>query len=80
MGPAPDEVASLTDRYFLKTRDIVRQFGDVDVTYAVFMRRPVVFTPKLAVDWLLEMAAARQTRFEIELFHAEGDWVGAGEP
>jgi nicotinate phosphoribosyltransferase len=80
MGPAPNEVASLTDRYFLKTRDIVRRFGDVDVTYAVFMRRPVVFTPKLAVDWLLEVAAARQTRFEIELCHAEGDWVGAGEP
>ena len=60
MGPAPHEVASLTDSSFLKTRDIVRQFGDVDVTYAVFMRRPVVFTPKLAVDWLLEHGGARR--------------------
>ena len=80
MGPAPHEVASLTDKYFLKTREVVRQFGDCDVTYAVFMRRPVVFTPRLAVDWLLEMAAARETEFEIELCYAEGDWVGAGEP
>jgi nicotinate phosphoribosyltransferase len=80
MGPAPDELPSLTDKYFLKTREVVRQFGDCEVTYAVFMRRPVVFTPKLAVDWLLEMAAARQTRFEIELCFQEGDWVGAGEP
>ena len=59
MGPAPDELPSLTDKYFLKTREVVRQFGDCEVTYAVIMRRPVVFTPKLAVDWLLEMAAAR---------------------
>jgi nicotinate phosphoribosyltransferase len=80
MGPAPDEVPSLTDKYFVKTREVVRQFGDCDVTYAMFMRRPVVFTPKLAVDWLLEMAAARGTEFEIELCYAEGDWVGAGEP
>jgi len=80
MGPASHEVASLTDKYFLKTQDVVRQFGDQDVTYAAFMRRPVIFTPKLAIDWLLEMARSRQTSFEIELCHAEGDWVGAGEP
>jgi nicotinate phosphoribosyltransferase len=80
MGPAPHELPSLTDKYFLKTREVVRQFGDCDATYAMFMRRPVVFTPKLAVDWLLEMAAARETEFEIELCYAEGDWVGAGEP
>ena len=80
MGPAPHEVERLTDKYFLKTREVVRRFGDSSVTYAVFMRRPVVFTPKLATDWLLAMAAARATEFEIELCYAEGDWVGAGEP
>jgi nicotinate phosphoribosyltransferase len=48
MGPAADVVARFTDKYFLKTQDIVRRFGDADATYAVFMRRPVVFTPKLA--------------------------------
>jgi nicotinate phosphoribosyltransferase len=80
MGPAADAVASFTDKYFLKTQEVVRRFGDADVTYAIFMRRPVIFTPKLAVDWLEEMAAARGTRFAIDLRFAEGDWVGAGEP
>jgi nicotinate phosphoribosyltransferase len=80
MSPSARELAALTDKYFLKTREVVRRFGDADATYAVFMRRPVVFTPRLAVDWLHEMAAARGTRFEVEQRYAEGDWVGAGEP
>ncbi len=80
MGPGADELASFTDKYFLKTRQVVRRFGDVQATYAVFMRRPVICTPKLAVDWLQAMAAARGTRFEVELRFGEGDWVGAGEP
>jgi nicotinate phosphoribosyltransferase len=46
----------------------------------MFMRRPVLCTPKLALDWLHEIARARGTEFEIELCFAEGDWVGAGEP
>jgi nicotinate phosphoribosyltransferase len=80
MSPDADELASFTDKYFLKTREVVRRFGDVDATYAVFMRRPVICTPKLALDWLQAIAAARGTRFEVELRYAEGDWVGAGEP
>jgi nicotinate phosphoribosyltransferase len=80
MGPAVNELPSLTDKYFLKTREVVRRFGDVDATYALFMRRPVVFTPKLALDWLHGIAAARDTRFEVEQCFEEGDWVGAGEP
>jgi len=80
MSPAADDLPRFTDKYFLKTQDVVRRFGDVEATYAVFMRRPVVFTPKLTVDWLQEMAAARDTEFAIELCFEEGDWVGAGEP
>jgi nicotinate phosphoribosyltransferase len=79
-GPAPDDIARFTDRYFVKTKAAVERFGDTTVTYAVFMRRPVIFTPRLAVDWLNGIAAARNTRFEIELTHPEGAWVGAGEP
>lgn len=78
--PAPDEVAAWTDRYFVKTRDTIARFGDVRVTYAVFMRRPVIFTPRIAVDWLRAIAAARGTALDIELNYGEGDWVGAGEP
>ena len=79
-APGPDDIADLSDRYFLKSKAAVERFGDQTVTYAVFMRRPVIFTPKLAVDWLNSIAASRNTRFDIELRHKEGAWVGAGDP
>ena len=80
MAPDNAKLASLTDKYFVKTKQIAQRFGDCDVTYAVFMRRPVVFTGKLALDWLHGIAAERGVRFEVECCFAEGDWVGAGEP
>ncbi|MBL8671862.1 MAG: nicotinate phosphoribosyltransferase [Alphaproteobacteria bacterium] len=78
--PAADEVQRWTDVYFARTKAVVERFGDVDVTYAVFMRRPVIHTPRLAVGWLERIAAERGTRFKIEHLFAEGAWVGAGEP
>ncbi len=72
--------ARFTDKYFVKMREIVTRYGDARVTYAVFMRRPVIFCPRLAVMWLEQMAAARDVAFEIDLQHPEGAWVGAGEP
>lgn len=80
MSPSAADLSRFTDKYFLKTREIVGRYGDVEATYAVFMRRPVVFTPRLAVDWLQEIAAARGSRFVIDTAYQEGDWVGAGEP
>ncbi len=73
-------IAAHTDAYFNRTRDIVRKFGDARVTYAVFLRRPVVSAPKLMLDWLRAVAAERGTEFEIDLVHPEGEWVGAGDP
>src|SRR5262249_4004314 len=61
-------------------KEVVHHFGDRTVTYAVFMRRPVICTPRIMVEFLERAAAARNTRFEIEITHAEGSWVGAGEP
>ena len=52
----------------------------MQVTYAVFMRRPVVTAPRLAVEWLAEMARQRNTAFDVELCGEEGRWIGAGEP
>ena len=78
--PDDAEVARWTDRYFVKTKETVRRFGDKNVTYAVFMRRPVIFTPRLMVEWLEGMAAARGVIFRIEPLYKEGDWAGAGEP
>ena len=62
-----DDLAARTDSYFLKTKAIVRKFGDRPATYALFMRRPVISAPRFAVDFLEDMAAARGTRFTIEL-------------
>jgi len=81
-GPRDEREASLaahTDSYFLKTKAIVEQFGDRRATYAVFMRRPVISTPRLAVEFLETMAAARGVSFEIEVNRQEGEMVGAGE-
>ena len=77
----PDDaaVACFAYKYFLRTKDIVHRFKDTTVTYAVFMRRPVTSAPKLAVQWLEEMAKARETEFNIKICHKEGAWVGAGE-
>jgi nicotinate phosphoribosyltransferase len=74
------ELAAQTDSYFLKTKAIVGRFGDRPATYALFLRRPVISTPLLAVEFLETEAAERGTRFEIELVHPEGALVGAGEP
>ncbi|RJF86596.1 nicotinate phosphoribosyltransferase [Oleomonas cavernae] len=77
---ADEDIAALTDAYFRRTRRVVEKFGDTQVTYAVFMRRPVIFTAKPMIDWLEAVAATRGTSFQIEPQYAEGDWVGAGEP
>jgi nicotinate phosphoribosyltransferase len=77
---AEKSLAARTDSYFLKTKAIVGRFGDRNATYAVFMRRPVISTPRLAVAFLESEAAARGVRFEIELNHPEGAPVGAGDP
>jgi nicotinate phosphoribosyltransferase len=86
-GKSPNGVDDLegdvdrwTDQYFKKTRTIVKRYGDAQVTYAVFMRRPVNFAPRLMIDWLQRIAADRGTTFKIEICFEEGDWVGAGEP
>ncbi|MEE8332450.1 MAG: nicotinate phosphoribosyltransferase [Alphaproteobacteria bacterium] len=74
------DVSAWTDKYFKRTQAVVEKFGDANVTYALFMRRPVVSAPKLAIDWLEAMACRRGTSFEIDLRYREGKWVGAGEP
>ncbi len=83
MTPTPvadGEITARTDAYFNRTRQIVSRFGDAVVTYAIFLRRPVVCAPAMMVEWLQAVAAARGQDFKIELPHKEGEWVGAGEP
>ncbi len=72
-------LSARTDTYFLKTKTIVGRCGDREATYAVFLRRPVLSTPRLAIEFLEKEAKARGTRFEIDLVFPEGSLVGAGE-
>ena len=67
------------DKYFLRTKAVVERFGDRQVTYAVFMRRPVTCAPKLALAWLRRVLAERGSEATIELRYREGAWVGAGD-
>ena len=78
--PREDRVSAWTDHYFLRTKQAVKRFGDCKVTYAVFMRRPVVSAPRLAIDWLEAMAAERGFEVDLDLCYEEGRWVGAGVP
>ncbi len=74
------QIEGRTDAYFLRMRDIVSQFGDCQVTYAVFVRRPVVAAYGLALQWVQNVARHQGFSVEITEVHPEGTWVGAGDP
>ena len=78
--PNDAEIERYTDHYFNRTKQVIGRFGDSCVTYAIFMRRPVVFAPRLALEWLEELGRSRNTSVELDLRYGEGKWVGAGEP
>ncbi len=80
MTPTPQDIDKFTDRYFSKTRETVGRFGDKQVSYAIFMRRPVRFAPRLMVEWLARVAEERGAPIDVDLCFSEGDWAGAGEP
>jgi nicotinate phosphoribosyltransferase len=69
-----------TDHYFKKAKNIIIDNGDVEVVYAIFMRRPVLFCPKMAIKWLKDIEKIRETKFDITMCYEEGSWVGAGQP
>ena len=74
------EIGTRTDAYFNRTKAIVGRFVDRRVTYAFFLRRPVIAAHGLMTGWLAAVAQARGLVVECEPCFAEGDWVGAGEP
>ena len=74
------KINSQTDNYFLKTKKIITKFGDKDVTYAVFLRRPGILAIKMAIDWIKFVAKKRKIKITINSPYKEGDWFGAGEP
>jgi len=46
------DIAARTDSYFTRTRKILERFGDKPVTYAIFLRRPVICAPRLMAEWI----------------------------
>src|SRR4051812_47082561 len=78
--PSNGEIERYTDHYFNRTKRVIGKFGDCQVTYAIFMRRPVVFAPRLALEWLEETGGERNRRVRVDQRYNEGRWVGAGEP
>ena len=74
------DINTRTDAYFNRTRDIIARFGDKRVTYAVFLRRPVISAPRLMVEWLQAVADEQGFDVYLDVTHPEGSWVGAGEP
>ena len=71
-----DDIANRTDAYFNRTRDIIARFGDKRVTYAVFLRRPVVSAPRVMVDWLRAVADEQGFAVELDVTHPRA--VGLG--
>ena len=80
LRPTPDQLPLVTDTYFLRTKDIISEYGDTEVTYAIFMRRPVIAALDPAVSWLEQIVKDRNGSVNIKRSFEEGSDVGAGEP
>ena len=80
LRPNPSQLETVTDTYFLRTKKIVASYGDTEVTYAIFMRRPVISALNPAIDWLNQIIKERKGSVNINRCFAEGSNVGAGEP
>ncbi len=79
-GEIGADIAARTDSYFTRTRKILERFGDNHVTYAVFMRRPVLCAPRMMMEWIEAAARERGIVIELATVHAEGALVGPSEP
>ena len=76
-----DSVSDLTDYYFTRTKKILEDRDDrLSVTYAFFMRRPVIFAPKLMLEWLDDYMSDKLGTYKVELLTKEGAFVGSGQP
>ena len=79
MSEFESDIDLRTDHYFKLTKSVVNKHGDVEVTYAVFMRRPVIYSSKLAIEWINQVISARGGSITVKECFEEGAWVGAGE-
>ncbi len=66
-------VSQMTDKYFTNTRMVVEANGDVDVTYAVFLRRRCI----AALEPAERLIKASVPGAEVKRFYTDGDIVPA---
>ena len=79
MSDFESDIDLRTDHYFKLTKSVVKKHGDVEVKYAIFMRRPVIYCSRLALEWINFVIKSRGGTIKIEELFEEGAWVGAGE-
>ncbi len=79
MSDFESDIDLRTDHYFKLTKSVVKKHGDVEVKYAIFMRRPVIYCSRLAIEWINFVIKSRGGSIKIEELFEEGAWVGAGE-
>ncbi|MGH8682661.1 MAG: hypothetical protein ACREVS_00480 [Burkholderiales bacterium] len=73
-------VRTRTDKYFTKSRVVVEKFGDLTVTYGVFMRRRVICAVNPAIECLRECYPPAATPLQITRPYEEGAFVPDGRP
>ena len=79
-GEMGADIAARTDSYFTRTRKILERFGDKRVTYAIFMRRPVICAPAIMVNWIEAAARERGIPVQLSVTQPEGDPIAANTP
>jgi nicotinate phosphoribosyltransferase len=75
-----DYVLSRTDKYFTKSRQIIEKFGDLTVTYGVFLRRGVICAVNPAIDVLRQHYPAQAPELKITRLYEEGAFVPDQKP
>ncbi len=78
-SPSESFITHWTDLYFTRTRRLIEAHGSCQVVYALFMRRPAVFAPRLLFEWLGAIRATRDPTLTVTTPYREGSWVGAGQ-
>jgi nicotinate phosphoribosyltransferase len=75
-----DDAARWTDSYFTNARKCVEADGESIVTYAVFLRTPSMFAPRMVVGWLEALSKKEGFALSVETPYQTGDLVPAGYP
>lgn len=68
-------VRARTDKYFTKSRQVVEKFGDMPVTYGVFMRRRVICAIQPAIDVLHSYYTSTSIPLQVNRLYEEGAFV-----